>query len=430
MDLTSTPIFLRFRSLCSPRLALILGLALLIAGIGINLWKSQVRGEDFGHMLVVGKSFVEGLNVYTVEDLQSVYRDFTGTDSYTPWGVFYTPSSGMALLPLTFLPYQLAKITWFVLACGVLLGGVWQLMRVFVPDMATGYRVLVLGALMCTSAARWGFFYMQAAPLLFGLLCFFVVALHRKHAGIAFAIGAFAICLKFTLILPFMGMALLKKRLVMIIAICFIWGLVNVAGFARMGGMAAVSGYQEQMTRFNQVDQLNYPDFREPNSMQRTDWPYLLNAPKVAIERSQMIGHVLSVLALFWLCFQMYRLRDRVDDPTTEIMMLGPLVCLSLLSVYHHHYDSIALFGPLIGYLALPNRKEHLGWIGAFSVPVVLFAGIYQIQQFQVAVDAVFGEGSSIYLKLMGVVCVNIAFIASLVLLQKHVNRASAPDPV
>src|SRR5262249_32599301 len=100
---------------------------------------------------------------------------------------------------------------------------------------------------------------------------------------------------------------------------------------------------------------------------------------------------------------------------------LGPLVCLSLLSVYHHHYDAISLFGPAILYLSMPRRRVPY-LIVMFVVPVVLFAGLYQVEQTQLFIDRLFGDGSSGVMKLLGVVSVNIAFVASLLLLNDFIR--------
>ena len=55
---------------------------------------------------------------------------------------------------------------------------------------------------------------------------------------------------------------------------------------------------------------------------------------------------LLGRLLLAWLFLQAHRCRKFADETETAVAFLGPLVCLSLLSVYHHHYDAIALFGP------------------------------------------------------------------------------------
>jgi len=138
------------------------------------------------------------------------------------------------------------------------------------------------------------------------------------------------------------------------------WALVNVVGFALLGGMDAVKGYRANMTLFEHPDELNYPDFRAPTSMQRLDWPYLLNALSPDLPRSQIIAMFLTALFAAWLFWEFYRVRRFVDEPGTTVAFLGPLVCLSLLCVYHHHYDAIArsveMHHPILSFFS----KVHL----------------------------------------------------------------------
>jgi hypothetical protein len=92
------------------------------------------------------------------------------------------------------------------------------------------------------------------------------------------------------------------------------------------------------------------------------------------------------------------------------------------LSVYHHHYDAISLFGPLIVYVLGPWKYDRR-LIALFAVPVILFAGVYQVAEVQKVFDDLFGQGSSVISKLFGVVSVNVAFLASLLLLSDFIRR-------
>jgi hypothetical protein len=58
-----------------------------------------------------------------------------------------------------------------------------------------------------------------------------------------------------------------------------------------------------------------------------------------------------------------------------------------------------------------------------FAVPVILFTGVYQVAQVQDQVDTLFGPGSSAFVKLLGVIVVNISFVSSLILLHRYVRR-------
>jgi hypothetical protein len=417
--------FVRAHRLVLPRLALALGVLLIAFGLKINWAYTSVGGQDFGHSYVIGASILHGLDVYTAPDLATVYRQFEGSDDNTPWGVFNNPSAGIAVLPLALLPLHTAQIVFFVLSGSAVLGGVYSLTRLVAPGMAPGYVALILGLIVCAAATRWAFLYLQAAPLAFGLLGFYVVALERRRSLLALALAAVVLCLKITLGLPFIGLALLQRRWMLLASLTAIWIVANGLGFLRLGGLDAVQGYQVNMARLEQAGQANYPDFREVGSMMRLDWPYLLNAISPDLPRSDAIGKFLSGAAIVWLFWQLRRSRFAPNTLAKTTAFLGPLVCLSLLSVYHHQYDAIPLFAPaviyVLDYLRHPGRVDGR-LVALYLVPVVLFAGVYPMEQAPVAVDRLFGVGSGNVLQLIGVVSVLIAFIASLLLLNAYIR--------
>jgi len=239
----------------------------------------------------------------------------------------------------------------------------------------------------------------------------------------AFAICTLVIFLKFTLFIPFAGLALIRGRLFLVAAVVTTWALANVAGFALIGGMEAVNGYSANMAIFERPDQLNYPDFRAPNSMQRLDWPYLLNALSPDLPRSRIIAMFLAALSAAWLLWELYRARRFADEPDTTVAFLGPLVSFSLLCVYHHHYDAIVLLGPVLLYLGRPAEPNDRLLILLFVTPVILFVGLWQLEKSQQLVEAFLGESSAVGLKLIGTCCVNLAFGVSLVLLHRFIDR-------
>ncbi len=401
--------------------ALALGLVLLAGGLYIN-WNVTVgRGEDFGHLYVMGKSLVRGFDVYLAPDLHPVYLDMTGSDDWVPWGAFYTPSAGAATLPLSFLPYGPARAAFFLISCLVLLAGANQLIQLLKPRWHMGYRVLLLGGLMCASANRWAFLYLQAAPLIFGLLCMFVVALHQRRISFALVTATLGLCVKFSLGLPFLGLALVQRRYALAVAIAAAWLVVNGVGFIRLGGVDAVRGYQQTMSTLERADEVNYPDFRSLRSMTRTDWPYLLNAISPDLQRSALLGMLLSAASCGLVGWQAWRSRKFADELGTTAAFMGPLVCLSLLSVYHHHYDAISLLAPALFYLSWPGTYDRR-LIALFVVPALAYAGLHQVGNVELFFDHMFGGNAAILVKLYGVVTMIVTLVASLLLLESYIR--------
>jgi hypothetical protein len=413
--------------------AFVLGMVLVAAGVSINWRLAQSGGQDFIPPYLLGAGLLHGIHVYTVPDLASALRNVAGSGfvvKYVPPVMLYSPSSGIPLIPLALLPLDVAQQLFFVLSCTALLAGAYVLASVVHPGLAPGYGVLVVGALACTSVLRWAFAYLQVAPLIFGLLCLFSAALCLKRNFAALVLGAVALCLKFTFGLPFFGLAVLQRRYVLAASIVAVWILANAIGFARMGGLEAVAGYQSYATQFGQLGTVDSPDFRDGYSMMRLDWTYLVFAIVPDVSRANVVSGILTGACVLWLLWQGYRSRRFSTEIGTAVAFLGPLVCLSLLSVYHHHYDAVVLFAPAIAYIVQyvrDRRTLDARLVGLYLISVILFAGIYGYEQGPVLLDRIFHLGAYAYmLKLLGTVSITVALIASLLFLNIFVRRREA----
>jgi hypothetical protein len=401
----------------------IAGLFLILLGLAIGWRYAQGRGEDFNHPYVVGKMILAGRNVYDAEERRRAYREWT--DKEAQWGMFYTPSSGVAMLPLALLPHSVARPLWFALLAFALLYGVWRLSVVYAPEWPPSARVLLLGLLMCSAGVRWNFLLLQPGSLVVGLLCLFVAALAQNKRGAALACASFVACLKVTFALPFLGLALVQRRWTLAAGVIALWALVNGIGFARMGGMEAVQGYRSDMRQFEKPGEPNYPDPRLPNSHDRLDWPLLLNAISLDPPRSRAISLALTVLAALWLCWEARRARAFSRDPQTAVVFLAPLTCLSLLCIYHQRYDAVILLAPLAAWVCAPKELRRLPGARWFIALVVLFAGLYSVTPVQAWAARVFGENADLYRKPLGCVVITLAFLASLAALHRFLIRST-----
>src|SRR5579883_3574771 len=78
---------------------LAVGLLLIATGIKIGWSVSRGRGEDLAYMFALSKAVVAGKNVYEPETQRAVFVETTGFDPSA--GMYYPPSTGIVLLPLT-----------------------------------------------------------------------------------------------------------------------------------------------------------------------------------------------------------------------------------------------------------------------------------------------------------------------------------------
>jgi hypothetical protein len=400
------------------------GLALLLLGLLINWRAGRNRGEDFGFLYVLGKSVESGRNVYLLPEKQVAFQQVTG--SVPEAGMYYPPSSGIAALPLTYLPYGMAQTLWFWLLTGALIWGMWELMRAFAPDSAPGARMLLLGVVMCSSSVRWGFQLLQSAPLALGLMGLFLAALLRNREAPAFIAGSLVVWLKLTLGLPLLAIALVQRRFRMAFCILALWGLVNGLGFLRMGGMTAVQGYRQNLALLEQPGGHDYADPRQPNALTRLDWPYLLNAIHPNIARSRNLARLLGIAAALWLFLEARRARGRGRDAAATAAFLTPILCLSLLGVYHHHYDASLLLAPLVLICCGPPEMRRLPGVPWIAVVGTLYACLYPIYQVQLFTQRHFGSEALLYLKLIGCMAVTVVFSASLAALHRALRQCPA----
>ncbi len=397
------------------------GALLLALGVVINWRAGRGRGEDFGFLYVLAKTVLSGQNIYLLPVKQTAFQ--TSMGMVPEAGMYYPPSSGIIVLPLTLLSYSAAKLVWFCLLTGVLAWGLWELIGAFAPRIGPAQRLLWLGALICCSSIRWGFLLLQSAPLALGLTGLFLAALLRNRETPALLLASVVVWLKLTLGLPLLAVALVQRRFRLVAVVLVIWGLVNIVGFARLGGLAAVQGYRSNLAQLEQPGGHDYADPRQPNALTRLDWPYLFNAISLNVARSRKIGQVLLLVSAFWLALEAWRCRGRERDVETVGAFLTPILCLSLLGVYHHHYDVSLLLAPLAVYGCGPTALRRLPGVFWFAAAVIPYACLYPVYQVQVFALRHFGAESLLYLKLTGCVVVSTAFAASLVALRHYVGR-------
>jgi hypothetical protein len=381
------------------------GVVLLIVGTIVARRAFNEWGADLGQLYMSAWLLREGKNVYDFTIQHDAYMRYIGT--IPTWGHFYPPASAVALLPATLVPYPLARELWFIANVLVMLYGLWRFMQSFVPTWDRSLRVLVLGIVMMAACTRWSFKVAQAAPMILGLFGLFMVELKHDRQWAAFAMAAFVGAVKATFAMPFLLLALAQRRFKLVFALGLTWVALNVGGLYRMGGPSIIADYRANMAEFERPDQLNYPDPRGYNSLARTDWPYVLNAIDPNFSRNNMIGHLLTLAALAWLTKEVLGARGTpLRDDESALALTGPLAALSMLSVYHHHYDIGIMLLPLIAYVGRPEfRRIPATWW--YVIPVGLYAGIYPYEKFAKLLERIMGPSYVLIARpLACVVCV------------------------
>lgn len=391
--------------------AVLIILGTLVSRLGFNEW-----GADLAQLYMSAWLLREGKNVYDYTEQHSGYMRHVG--EVTTWGHFYPPGSAVALLPATVIPYWLARELWFFLGIVVMLYGLWRFMTTFMPQWDRSLRVLILGVVMCTACVRWGFKVAQPVSLVLGLFAIFVVEFRAERTWLAISCAAISGAIKVTFGMPFVLLALALRRVKMAVALVGIWGAMNLVGMYGMGGPKIMADFKANMATFERPDQLNYPDPRGFNSLARTDWPYVLNAASPNFQRNNLIGHVLTLATLLWLTFEVLRTKPELieeDDPT--LALTAPIAALSMLAVYHHHYDIGVMLLPFLAYVGRPELHRHAAAWG-FILPVGLYAGLYPYEKFAQLLEQIMGPSYVLISKPMACAVCIVGLISSLIVLR------------
>jgi Glycosyltransferase family 87 len=398
------------------------GVVLALVGAVIARRAFNEWGHDLAQLYMSAWLLREGRNVYDMAVQHDGYARHIG--SVTTWGHFYPPASAVALLPATLIPYWLARELWFYAGIAVMFYGLWRFMAAYIPSWDRSLRVLVLGLVMCTACVRWGFKVAQPAAMIFGLFGVFLAELKTRRSWTLLLSAGFVGCVKVTFGIPFLLIVAAQRRYKTALALLAIWGSLNVVGIVGMGGFHILADYRANMADFERADQLNYPDPRGFNSLARTDWPYLLNAIDPSFHRNNAIGYALTLATFAWLAWELLRAKKAtMNGDLATLALTGPAAAISMLSVYHHHYDMCFLLLPLLGYVGRRELYEQkAAWVYVFAVG--LYAGFYPYAKFAELVDGLIGPSSVLFTKPLACVVCIVALVASGKVLHDTLKRS------
>jgi hypothetical protein len=324
---------------------------LLITGIVSSWWAASRQGGDVIFPYMLSHSLIHGEPIY---DRQWQFENIPAlTGQQRPGeGFFYPAGTGFASLPLAALSFRDAQLLWLAVLIGGVILGIRALQRMRGRGEKTATWMAIAGLVLLSASMRWGMTDLQAAPLIMGLLCLFVVCIHGERYGAAFAITTFVLVFKFTVALPFVCLMLIRGRWREIASAVAIAALTQLAGFARVGGMAAFNAYTQGLAGLEALGSINTPDPWDPASSPRLDWTYLYTGLIGDPEIGKRLSEVTALLVAIWLSWSAWRLRHHLDRHATATMLLA-LTCFGVLCIYHHHYDVSTVFVPLMILAAL-----------------------------------------------------------------------------
>ncbi len=197
-------------SMSRERALLLAAVVVLLGGLATSARSAATSGLDFASLYVMGRGILTGTNIYD----PAVAATFPAKyNVMVPAGMFYPPATGFAMLPFAVFPFQLGKLLWFVTLTVVLLWGIRSLIRQLAPAAPSHVWMFAAGVIFASSALRWAMLLLQGAPLVLGLLCWFVAALHSDQRQLSTWLAVVAVAAKMTLALPFLGLLLFATAL-------------------------------------------------------------------------------------------------------------------------------------------------------------------------------------------------------------------------
>ncbi|MBS2025538.1 MAG: DUF2029 domain-containing protein, partial [Deltaproteobacteria bacterium] len=337
------------------------GWGLLVLGVLVCWWSSSRAGagSDIFPIHLLARGILEGVQVY---DRPVQLDAFANQYSLAPpAGVFYPPSTGFAALPLALLPPGALATAWLALMLLVLVLGVRTLTLFLRPE---ANWPLVAGGVLLAACTRWGVTPLQGAPLMVGLFALFYVALVRGQSGRAGALAACAVAFKFTLALPFVALLAVRRRWLALGLLGTMLITLTALGFWRLGGLAAVAAYQHNIASLEALDDINTPDPWAAFSVPRLDWIYLFYGLSRHLRLARLLAPAACGAVLLFLAWRAWRLGPALRHRELRLFLM-PLVCVALLSVYHHQYDLSLALVPLIVAWIPTASKPALGLLSA-----------------------------------------------------------------
>lgn len=354
---------------------------------------------------------IEGAPIYDRDWQLRVYS--TRYPFEAPQGMFYPPATALVLAPLGALPFRLAQFCWFALMIATIVLGARALLRLARPGAPNQVWLLTAALMLMSACVRWGMTPLQGAPLIMGLLCLFLPALHEGHKTLSACIATFVMSFKFTLALPFLALLLLYRRYGAIALALGVWLLLNVIGFARLGGMDVFHQYRANLALVELPGDINTPDPWELVSVPRSDWIYLFDGITRNLKLSRLLTSGLTVVVGLWLALAALRSPARPTLRMTAVFTIAT-VCLGSLNVYHHVYDLSPIVPPLV-LLAFRRREFALpAWIEALLIPVIAIAALYPIALGQKLARGIFGPHGSVLTNLSFPIAISLALLSAL----------------
>ena len=404
-------------------LKLFVGGLLLVLGVVICFRAARNQGQDFSYLYVLGRLLSESKNPYVAANAEQAFLTHVGSIPNNGYAaIFYPPTTGLTVMPLSVLPFRAAWSLWLLLSLFLLPLALWRLLKTLFPNLSRGSCLLIVGCVACASSVRWGIQLLQPAPLITAFAVLFLDAVLRQKFTAAIVWTTLALCLKMTLALPFIGILLVCRKFRAAGMAIIAFGLLLAIGFLLAGGTQALTEYRSSMTGIETAaQQVNSPDPYLYQALPRLDFTYLLHFLHRDDAFAGAGGKVLSLLAMGVLLWFGWQARSLKSCSQTAILFFPAFACLTMLIVYHHHYDGLFLL-PAFVLIFHPVFAHSRKLLLVSGLPLLLYLTLFPQNQVQMLFTSHGGLVGHAFSKTLGVIGIVLFFCGSLAAISRGLN--------
>jgi len=321
-----------------------------------------------------------GCNPY---DQAQVVREFTaagGLEAEHPvWHtepLVYPPSTLVALLPISFLPYHVARAVWYLLSTVLFCAGLLTI-AALAQARHRPWIVLLAAGMLWSEPVELLWNVGQPTAVAFALAAFALWCFLQNRF-----LGAGVVCLGIALALKLQVAGMVLLFLVVrprfrwpAVAAFLVSGLLFDVGYLWLT-MAPASSHTWKHDLHGQIAGSLLPgDANDPSllnrgaaqftNLQADIAPFIADPARV----NAIAYGVTALLFAAWL-WMAWRSRESGDS---EFATLAAIACIGLLPVYHREYDLVILAMSFLALLPLFSKRHWLAWPAASATALLLF---------------------------------------------------------
>ncbi|MEI9941326.1 MAG: hypothetical protein WDO69_29255 [Pseudomonadota bacterium] len=347
-----------------------IGLLLLLGGILFNLANAPRNGQDFSAFYYkAGARFTAGLSpyVFSGDPLRLHDAELGLAPPIAITGNGYPPLTSALMGLFVPLGETVGQYVFLLISLVIFCLGLWRFLPYALPSWSRAAHLFVVGATTFASSVRWSAGQYQLSLLALGLVCLAFDAELRQQTVAVILLTAFN--LKITLILPIVGLLLLRRRIGVLVAAGALSIGLNLCCLSWTGFLESYAGWRINVANYIIVNGLNYPSvstlvarihgdpalavippgiamydgFGYYYYPEGTHWVLLMSAFFTTLKAANWAAAILAAFFVLPLAWLGWRLRGDSNDRETLLRWFAVWTCFGLVCVTHLKYDLLML---------------------------------------------------------------------------------------